>query len=113
MTILLSCLKCNKKEAVKNEDAQDWNCKQCLCVTCQTAQIHEFLSMHCWACFNKRFKDITDFEDTKECHDECFARNVDESGRDWCGYCVKYRGVSNQTRINKCNEKDCKHEVWE
>ncbi len=27
------------------------------CVTCQTAQIHESLSMHCWECFNKRFED--------------------------------------------------------
>ncbi len=26
------------------------------CVTCQTAQIHESLSMHCWECFNKRFE---------------------------------------------------------
>jgi hypothetical protein len=58
------------------------------CIDCQIAPIDPSLSMHCWICFNKRF-------DTEECHDECYANNTDETGRGWCGYCIKYRGVSN------------------
>jgi hypothetical protein len=27
-----------------------------ICVTCQTAQIHKSLSMHCEECYNKRFE---------------------------------------------------------